>query len=71
MTDTNRIARLEYTVGTLITWLNSTLGSEAAQKLLTALHDEDAANIPEFFRADTTGTVSEVTSVAPDGEKKP
>ena len=50
MTDTDRIARLELVLGSLITSLHSTLGTEDGRRLLEMLNDDDTTRIPDTGR---------------------
>ena len=46
MTTEERLARIEYVLGTLIAWVTN---QNQGAKLLAMLHDNDPRNIPEFF----------------------
>ena len=52
MTDADRIARLEYVLGTLIGWLYSpgVLSAANTERLMEMLRDKDPEQIPTVLR---------------------
>ena len=54
MSDEFRIARLEYVLGCLLSYLHGYLGTRDAEELLVKLRDNDPVNIPAYLRRDQT-----------------